>query len=81
MTSREKALKMLDEWPSAPWLPPQALVGRLARFGFGDRWTLALVREWMRTHSYWRPSDAFQRKGKFARSRWDRAMPEPNRNA
>jgi len=72
MTSREKALKMLEEWPSAPWLPPQTLVGRLARFGHGDRWALALVREWMRTNSYWRPSDTFSRN-------WDRAMPEPNR--
>jgi hypothetical protein len=79
MTSREKALKMLDEWQSAPWLPHGTLVGRLLRFGHGDRWALGIVREWMRTNSYWRPSEAFQRKGKFARSH--RAMPEPNRNA
>src|SRR6266850_1221589 len=48
MTARDSAFQALHNLSGAKWLPIEALVRRLRKFGFSDRWASDTAQEWYR---------------------------------
>lgn len=51
MSQRDLAFQALDQLSGSKWLPMEALIRRLRRFGHSETWARGEAEAWMKLHS------------------------------